>query len=100
MIPDEFILSFSNWDNCFKRVSALEKTKEKGDVFGRFTQLYLQAAPKYCLLPKKVWKPDIDFEIHFPAQTYDDQTWSIQFKFSSDSDSAISSKKLSTPKDW
>ena len=61
MTPNDLILSSSNWDAFFERVSVLENTKEKGDVFERFTQLYLQAAPKYRLLLKKVWKPDVDF---------------------------------------
>ncbi len=61
MTPNDLILSSSNWGDFFERVSVLENTKEKGDVFERFTQLYLQAAPKYRLLLKKVWKPDVDF---------------------------------------
>ena len=61
MTPNDLILSSSNWDDSFERVSTLEKTKDKGDVFERFTQLYLQTAPKYRLLLKKVWKPDVDF---------------------------------------
>ena len=61
MNPNDIILSSSNWDDFFERVSVLENTKEKGDVFERCTQLYLQAAPKYRLLLKKVWKPDVDF---------------------------------------
>ena len=61
MNPNDLILSSSNWDAFFERVSTLEKTKDKGDVFERFTQLYLQTAPKYRLLLKKVWKPDVDF---------------------------------------
>ena len=61
MTPKDLILSSSNWDAFFEGVSTLEKTKDKGDVFERFTQLYLQAAPKYGLLLKKVWKPDVDF---------------------------------------
>ena len=81
MNPNDIILSSSNWDDFFERVSVLENTKEKGDAFERCTQLYLQAAPKYRLLLKKVWKPDVDFGIDFLAETYDKQTWSIQFKF-------------------
>ena len=61
MTPNDLILFSSNWNDFFERVSVLENTKEKGDVFERFTQLYLQAAPKYRLLLKKVWKPDVDF---------------------------------------
>ena len=81
MPPNDLILSSSNWSDFFEGVSVLQKTKKKGDVFERFTLLYLQAAPKYRLLLKKVWKPDVDFGIDFLAETYDKQTWSIQFKF-------------------
>ncbi len=81
MNPDDLILSSSNWDEFFERLSALEKTKDKGDAFERFIQLYLQTAPKYRLLLKKVWKLDVDFGIDFLAENYDKQTWSIQFKF-------------------
>ena len=81
MNPNSLILSSSNWNDFFERVSVLENTKEKGDVFERFTQLYLQVAPKYRLLLKKVWKPDVDFGIDFLAENFDKQTWSIQAKF-------------------
>ena len=81
MNPNDLILISSNWDDFFERLSVLENRKEKDDVFERFTQLYLQTAPKYRLLLKKVWKPDVDFGIDFLAETYDKQTWSIQFKF-------------------
>ncbi len=70
MTPNDLILFSSNWNDFFERVSVLENTKEKGDVFERFTQLYLQAVPKYRLLLKKVWKPDVDFGIDFLARTY------------------------------
>ena len=96
MTSNDLILTCSNWNDFFERVSVLGKTKEKGDVFESFTQLYLQAAPKYLLLLKKVWKPDVDFGIDFLAETYDKQTWSIQSKFRSDSDSALTYKELST----
>ncbi len=100
MTPNDLILTCSNWNDFFERVSVLGKTKEKGDVFERFTQLYLQAAPKYRLLLKKVWKPDVDFGIDFLEETYDKQTWSIQSKFRSDSDYAPTHKELNTLKDW
>ena len=81
MNPNDLILTSSNWNDLFERVSFLEKTKEKDDVFERFTQLYLQTGPKYHLLLKKVWKPDVDFGIDFLAETYGKQIWYIQFKF-------------------
>ena len=42
MNPNDLILSSSNWGDFFDRVSAQDETKDKGDVFERFTQLYLQ----------------------------------------------------------
>ena len=54
MLPKDLILSSSNLSDFFEGVSVLQKTKKKGDVFERFTLLYLQAAPKYRLLLKKV----------------------------------------------
>ena len=61
MNPNDLILSSSNWDDSIEMVSTLQKTKDKGDVFERFNKLYLQTDPKYRLLLKKVWKPDVDF---------------------------------------
>ena len=96
MNPNDLMLSSSNCDEFFESLSALVKTKDKGDAFERFTQLYLQTAPKYSLLLKKVWKPDVDFGIDFFAEAYDKQTWSIRSKFRSDSDSALTYKELNT----
>ena len=87
MPPKDLILSSSNWSDFFEGVSVLQKTKKKGDVFERCTLIYLQAAPKYRLLLKKVQEPDVDFGIDFLAQTHDKQTLSIQAKFRSNSDS-------------
>ena len=87
MNPNDLILFSSNWDEYFLLLTALEKTKDKGDASERFTQLYLQTAPKYRLLLKNVWKPDQDFGIDFLARTHQDQLWSIQAKFRSNSDS-------------
>ena len=78
MDPNGLILSSSNWGDFFESVSVLKETKDKGDVFERFTQLYLQTAPKYRFLLKKAWKPDVDFGIDFLAETYDKQTGFIQ----------------------
>ena len=94
--PTTWFYPPQNEDEFLERASGLENIKVKGDVFERFTQLYLQTAPKYRLLLKKVWQPDVDFGIDFLAETYDKQTWSIQSKFRSDSDSALSYKELST----
>ena len=66
MTPNDLILSSLNWGDFFERVSILENTKEKGDVFERFTQLYLQAAPKYRLLLKKSLEAGCRFWNRFP----------------------------------
>ena len=100
MNPNDLILTSSNWNDLFERVFFLEKTKEKDDVFERFTQLYLSTATRYSLLLKKVWKPDVDFGIDFLAETYDKQTWSIQSKFRSDNKAGLTYKELNTLKDW
>ena len=63
MTPNDLILACSNWDAFFERVSALEKTKEKGDVFERFIKLYSMNGSRYHLLFKEVWKFSIDFKI-------------------------------------
>ena len=67
MTPKDLILSSSKWNDFFERVSVLQKTKKKGDAFERFTQLYLQAAPKYRLLLKKVSEPDVVVWNRFPC---------------------------------
>ena len=89
MNPNDLILSSSNWDKFFESLSALQKTKDKGDAFERFTQLYLQTAPKYRLLMKDIWNTYQDVRINFLAKTPQDQLWWIQSKSRSDTDSAL-----------
>ena len=110
LTPENLILATSNWDEFFGKVSEIEKKKAKGDVFERFTKLYLLAAPKYRMLLKNVWLreeipldirkrvelPFDDFGIDGLAETHEGNFWSIQSKFRSDTDSAITYKELST----
>ena len=95
--PDEFILASKDWDSFYKSLSGLEdkKTKVKGDIFDRLTQLYLKAAPIYKIKFKNVWlSKEIpagirkylnleknDFGIDQIAETIDGEYWSIQAKF-------------------
>ena len=63
MNHNDLILASSNWNDFFERVSVLENTKEKGDVFERFIKLYLMNGSRNRLLFKEVWKFDLDFKI-------------------------------------
>jgi len=45
--PDCFIASCKSWRDFYERVKALCSDREKGLVFERITQLYLQTAPEY-----------------------------------------------------
>ena len=44
--PNRFIDKASDWQTCFDQTSIL-KSDEKGLLFDRLTQLYLQTAPEY-----------------------------------------------------
>ena len=108
LTPDDLILTSLNWDEFFDKVSEIEKKKVKGDVFERFTQLYLLTAPKYGLLLKNVWLreeipldirkrvglPFDDFGIDGLAETHEGKFWSIQSKFRSDSEAALTYGEL------
>ncbi|MEK9563993.1 MAG: DEAD/DEAH box helicase family protein, partial [Deltaproteobacteria bacterium] len=110
MTPNDLVLSSSNWDEFFESLSALEKTKDKGDAFERFTQLYLQTAPKYRLDLKNVWLradippdafkrsglPSNDYGIDALAETHEGKFWTIQSKFRSETDSALTYKEIIT----
>ena len=74
MTTKDLIISSSNCDVFPKRVFVPGKTKEKFNVFERFTPIYLQMAYKYRPLLKKVWRSDVDFGIDFLAETSDRHT--------------------------
>ncbi len=44
---NRIIMGAPDWDTCFSRATELESNQDKGDLFDRLTQLYLQVAPKY-----------------------------------------------------
>ena len=54
MKPDTVIRNSPSWGELFQRLIPM-KTKEKGDVFERVTQLYLQTHPEYQSKLSKVW---------------------------------------------
>src|SRR5215472_4243116 len=45
--PDRFIVSCDSWDDFWDQTKRLASKAEKGAVFERLTQLYLQTAPIY-----------------------------------------------------
>ena len=53
--PNHFIIECADWDTFFERVSALDSSQEKGLLFDRLTQLFLQVTPKYRSKLRNVW---------------------------------------------
>ena len=107
--PNRFITQAPDWQTCFDQASDL-KSDEKGLLFDRLTQLYLQTAPEYQTKLKSVWllrevPPSIRKRLHLPeqdrgidqiAETYGGEFWAIQAKFRSNTDGALTYKELST----
>jgi superfamily II DNA or RNA helicase len=109
--PNQFIIEAPDWNSFFQSLSNLDaSTTDKGHIFDRVTQLYLQASPIYQIKLKHVWLlrqvpprvrkllnlPHDDFGIDQIAETFDGEFWSIQSKFRSDIDSALTFRELST----
>src|SRR4051812_34084458 len=81
--PDLFIASCAAWSEFWEATKSLSSTGEKGAVFERLTQLYLQTDPEYQSelehiwtlreVPPKVRKrlalPTLDEGIDFVART-------------------------------
>jgi superfamily II DNA or RNA helicase len=105
---DRFIASCASWDEFYRRTRALSND-DKGRVFERFVQLYLQTEPEYRLKLSDVWlarevPPDVRKAIRLPtrdegidlvARTRGDEFWSIQAKCFYQ-DGAISRRTLGT----
>ena len=49
-----FIRSSKSFSNFFEKAKSLT-SNEKGDVFERLVELYLQSKPKYATVLKNVW---------------------------------------------
>ena len=108
--PNQFIIEAPDWKTFFQSLSELDgSTTDKGHIFDRLTQLYLQASPVYKMKLKNVWlgkevPSSVKRKINFPgdlgidqiADTFGGEYWSIQAKFRSDTDSALTYGELST----
>ena len=53
--PDRFIASCACWSDFWERTRKLPSQGEKGAVFERLTQLYLQTTPEYQAELPHVW---------------------------------------------
>ncbi|MDA8872824.1 DEAD/DEAH box helicase family protein [Alphaproteobacteria bacterium] len=111
---DTLISKCRSWDEFVELVNALPKTKnkEKGDLFERLTQVYLQTQPTYRSKLKNVYLlsdktipeqlrtklnlPDNDEGIDLVCETYSGEYWSVQCKYKSDQSAALMYKELST----
>jgi superfamily II DNA or RNA helicase len=110
MHPDRFIASCTSWDNFYERAKKLSTGGEKGAVFERLTQLYLQTKPEYRTELQHVWLlrevpagirtrlnlPGPDEGIDLIAGTRHGEYWAIQSKFRSQRDKRLTRRELGT----
>ena len=107
---DRFIASCSSWSNFWERAKKLPTDGEKGAVFERLTQLYLQTTPEYQTELQHVWTlrevpPDVRRRLDLPSRdegidliacTQHGQYWAIQSKFRSQRDKPLNRRELGT----
>jgi predicted helicase len=106
--PDRFIAPCTSWNEFWEQTKKLPSTGEKGAVFERLTQLYLQTTPEYQSELDHVWTlrevppnvrrlldlPLLDEGIDFIARTRHGKYWAIQSKFRSQYDKPLTRKEL------
>jgi predicted helicase len=107
---DRFIATCTSWSDFWERAKKLPTQGEKGAVFERLTQLYLQTTPEYQTELRHVWTlkqvppdvrkrldlPKLDEGIDFIACTRHGKYWAIQSKFRSQNDKPLTRKELGT----
>jgi predicted helicase len=108
--PDRFIASCTSWGNFYECTKRLSAGGEKGAVFERLTQLYLQTTPEYRTELQHVWllrevPADIRRQLNLPgpdegidliARTRRGEYWAIQTKFRSQRDIPLNRRELGT----
>jgi superfamily II DNA or RNA helicase len=108
--PDRFIASCTSWSEFWEGTKRLSSASEKGAVFERLTQLYLQTVPEYQSELAHIWTlrevppdvrkllalPTLDEGIDFIARTRHGEFWAIQSKFRSQHDKPLTRKELGT----
>jgi predicted helicase len=107
---DRFIAACNSWSEFWERAKKLPSKSEKGAVFERLTQLYLQVTPEYQAELQHVWTirdvppnvrrlldlPTLDEGIDFIARTRHGKYWAIQSKFRSQHDKPLTRRELGT----
>ena len=109
---DTLISKCRSWDEFVEMANSQAKTKDKGDLFERLTQVYLQTSPTYESKLKNVYLlsdktiperlrnklnlPDNDEGIDLICETRSGDYWSVQCKYKSDQSGALTHKELST----
>ena len=105
---DRFIASCKSWDDFWERTKKFSADGEKGAVFERLTQLYLQTTPEYRTKLQHVWllrevPADIRRRLNLPgpdegidliARTRRGEYWAIQSKFRSQARQAPQSTRI------
>jgi len=108
---DTMIAECLSWE-AFRELTEKQKlSKDKGDLFERLTQLYLITSSTYRSKLKNVWwcnngelpdrvrkklnLPKDDEGIDLLCETFEGQFWSVQSKYRSNSDKALTTKELS-----
>ena len=108
--PDRFIASCKSWDDLYAHTKKLPAGSEKGAIFERLTQLYLQTTPEYRAELRHVWllrevPADIRRRLNLPgpdegidliARTRRGEYWAIQTKFRSQRDKPLNRRELGT----
>src|SRR6476659_769196 len=108
--PDRFIASCASWREFWEGTKRLSSTSEKGVLFERLTQLYLQTVPEYQSELANIWTlhevppqvrkllalPALDQGIDFIAQTRHGKYWAIQSKFRSQHDKPLTRTEMGT----
>jgi len=111
---DTLIAECASWNEFRTLVERQHSTQDKGHLFERLTQLYLTTSPIYRSKIKTVWwcnnpasnelpehvrkqlnLPKDDEGIDLLCETYDGEFWSVQSKYRSNSDEALTTKELS-----
>jgi predicted helicase len=107
---DRFIAACNSWSEFWERAKKLPSKSEKGAVFERLTQLYLQVTPEYQAELQHVWTirdvppnvcrlldlPTLDEGIDFIARTRHGKYWAVQSKFRSQHDKPLTRRELGT----
>lgn len=112
---DKLISQAKSWDDFFAVVSALpdraaDGAPDKGNVFERLTQCYLETTPEYRSKLKNVWRakevpdavraklrlPSTDEGIDLVAETRAGEFWAVQCKLRTNTEQALRVADLAT----